>query len=525
MMITAKKMVGLMTASLVLGVVAAMIIASVWGIPGSDDASEGSNGSGSAEQGQESHEGHEHAEGGEGGEGGEEGDAETYYTCPMHPSVVSDSPGACPVCGMDLVEKKKGGDDMDPQELARLGKVALSPTQRVLANVQTTKVEANGTADTGEQRAVGVVTYDETGLATIPSWVDGRIEKLHVKQTGATVSRGQPVMDVYSRELLTAQEEFLIARDSAGNLAQQAKKRLELLGMNDSQINRLERTGESMRTVTMGAPNAGTITSINVRQGQYVTEGSPLYEIADLSNVWIDAEVHERNLRDIKEGMGVRVTSESLGGESLDAKVTFIHPVVQGDTRTVKVRVEVDNSEIDGTLKPGMYASVFFETSSDEAADGQLVVPRTAVIRGGKTNSVYVEVEENVFERREVEVGQERGDYLVITSGLEAGDEVAYRGGFLLDSEVQLNSFGGSAPHAGHDGNDGGSNSDEDHAEHPDLSKEDIPEEGKEFDPPVPSEAVPEGTWFCDMGTSHWIQHEEGDGECPVCGMHLKEKP
>ncbi len=518
MMITAKKMVGLMTASLVVGIAAAMIIASVWGIPGSDETSDDS---GSTAQSQEGHEGHEHAE------GGEEGDAETYYTCPMHPSVVNDSPGACPVCGMDLVEKKKGGDDMDPQELARLGKVALSPTQRVLANVQTTKVEANGSADSGEQRAVGVVTYDETGLATIPSWVDGRIEKLHVKQTGATVSRGQPVMDVYSRELLTAQEEFLIARDSAGNLAGQAKKRLELLGMSEAQIKRLERTGESMRTVTMSAPNAGTITSINVRQGQYVTEGSPLYEIADLSNVWIDAEVHERDLSDIEEGMDVRVTSESLDGESLDATVTFIHPVVQGDTRTVKVRVEVDNSEIDGTLKPGMYASVFFETSSDEAADSQLVVPRTAVLRGGKTNSVYVEVEENVFERRQVEVGPQRGDYLVITSGLEAGEEVAYRGGFLLDSEVQLNSFGGSDAHAGHDMDDmdgDESDSEEDHAEHIELSKEDIPEEGKEFDPPVPSESVPEDMWFCDMGTSHWIQHEEGDGECPVCGMHLKEK-
>jgi len=429
------------------------------------------------------------------------GEGESYYTCPMHPSVISDTPGACPVCHMDLIKKSRASEGMSPQELAKIGRVAMNPTQRVLANVQTTRVEAVGapTSETGdakakaaeasEIRAVGIVTYNENGLASVPSWLDGRIEALLVKETGARLKRGQSVVRIYSPELLTAQQEFLIALENADvndALVAPTRQRLLLLGMSEGQVAAVEKSRKAQPTITMSAPNAGTITDIMVRQGQYVEKGTPLFEVADLSTVWVDAEVYARDLPALSPGMDARITSEALPGESMRGKVTFIQPTVASDTRTVKVRVELDNR--DGKLKPGMYMSVFFSApektdapapevaAGEDAAPVALRVPRSAVLRGGKTNSVYVEIIKNVFERRNVTIGRSTDRYLIVTDGLKPGDKIAYQGVFLLDSEVELNSFGHAETksedaeddahegHAGHQGHAG--HEDEDHAEH-----------------------------------------------------------
>lgn len=522
-MMKRSRLIVLVAVSLVAGVGLTLLVGSIWGVPGVDAPAQADSG------------GEQNASTGA-------SKSDTYYTCPMHPSVVSDKPGACPVCHMKLIKKSKGGGGLDPQELAKMGKVALSPTQRVLANVATAPVEraqvdteggndaqqASGAAS--EIRAVGIVTYDETGLATVPSWVDGRIESLMVDETGAVVSKGQPIMKIYSEELLTAQEEYLVAMNSSDpTLASATRKRLALLGMSPSQIDRLRKTHRAQETVTAFAPNAGTITDLKVRQGQYVDEGSPLYELADLSTVWVEAQVHEENMRAVHKGMKVRVSADAYPGESLQGRVTFVHPVLDSDTRTVKVRVELDNK--DRKLKPGMYATVFFADQGgepDESASpageqpvAELLVPKSAVIRGGKTNSVYVEVDDNVFERRQVELGRATDKYLVVKSGLEAGDEVAYRGGFLLDSEVQLNSFGGSGEGHGH----GGGKAADKQKTSEKLAADDIPEDGKKFDPMSAEDAVPDGMWMCSMGGKvHWVQHEKGEGECPVCGMYLKQK-
>ncbi len=388
------------------------------------------------------------------------GESDTYYTCPMHPSVVSETPGSCPVCGMDLVEKTRSATGMDPKELAAMGRVALSPTQRVLANVQTAEVIVGGGGTASEIRAVGVVAYDEQGLASIPSWVDGRIEELLVKETGAVVAEGQPVMKIYSEDLLAAQEEYLVSLGSSDSiLARQTQKRLELLGMSEEQIARVRKTREAEESVTAFAPNAGTITELKVRQGQYVEEGEPLYDIANLSSVWIEAEVYERNLGAVQQGAPVRVVADAFPDQSMQGTITFVHPVVDNDTRTVKVRVEIADADAHERLKPGMYTSVFFQRGAEakDVADREILVPKSAVIRGGKTNSVFVEVEPNVFERREVEIGRATDELLAVRSGVKAGEEVAYRGGFLLDSEVQLNSFGGSqSHHGGHEAHEEG---------------------------------------------------------------------
>lgn len=450
-------------------------------------------------------------------------EGESYYTCPMHPSVISDEPGACPVCHMDLIKKSRSSEGMSPQELAKIGRVAMNPTQRVLANVQTTRAEAVGASspskspaksgldNASETRAVGIVAYDESGLASVPSWLDGRIERLLVKETGTTIKRGQPIMRIYSPELLTAQQEFLIALENADlddSLVAPTRQRLLLLGMSKGQIARVEESRKARPTITMTAPNAGTITKIMARQGQYVKEGTPLFELADLSTVWVDAKVYARDLAKISIGMDARITSDSLPGEQMRGNVTFIQPTLESDTRTAKVRVEIDNR--DGRLKPGMYMSVFFsatdqskaakketsdapkEVDTDEAhkmtqkemakKEMPVRVPKSAVLRGGKSNSVYVEVIKNVFERRAVKIGRTTDRHLIITDGLKPGDKVAYQGAFLLDSEVELNSFGSGDTDAAAD-----MNMDMDHAEqsdHAEHSKEgndaaNAPEESK----------------------------------------------
>ena len=500
-----SKIAAIIAASLLAGAGGAFAIGSLTG----SSATEESAG--------DAHAGHGHAS-------DDSGEADSYYTCPMHPTVISDSPGACPVCGMDLIKKtKSGGVDADPQELAALGRVALSPTQRVLANVQTVEVQPMDVDQ--EIRAVGIVAYDETGLSTIPAWIPGRIERLHIKETGATVKRGQPVMAIYSEPLVAAQEEFLVALDSGAygeQLRKQTRRKLRLLGMKPGQIDRVAETGEVQEAVTVYATASGTVTELKVREGQYVAEGAPLYSVADLDTVWIDAEVYERHLKAIDEGMKVRLETDAFPDEELTGEVTFIHPVTDPQSRTTKVRIELDNP--DGKLKPGMYATAFFKNGGKgDEAGGQdpveLVVPRSAVIRKGKSAAAFVEVEDNVFERRDLDVGRVTDERIVVRSGLSAGDYVAYQGGFLLDSEVQLNSFGGSGGHGG-SGEDGAAGE-----AVTELTHADIPPGGKEFEPPIPSEAVPEGAWYCDMNdTAHWVQHEKGDGECPVCGMFLKEK-
>ena len=451
---------------------------------------------------------------------------ESFYTCSMHPQVHKEEPGSCPICGMPLVKKTKGGGKMSEKELAKMGRVSLGPEERVLANVETTS--ARHETVSRDIRAVGIVSYDETGLTTIPSWIGGRIDRLLVEESGVEIRRGQPIARVYSEELVTAQEEYVVALDTkipgAGDLRRQARRRLELLGMSSAQIDRLEKTRNIQDNVTIFATSGGTITEVAVREGQYVKSGQPLFKVADLSTVWVEAEVYESDLDDIKEGMEVRVEARAFPDRKFEGKVTLIHPMVDQQTRTNKVRVELENT--DEKLKPGMYTTVFFQEDQGPSKKF-LVVPSSSVIYSGKGASVYVEVEQNVFERREVEIGRSLDDWVEILDGLEKGDTVAYKGGFLLDSELQLNSIdtgaaGGHDEHSSKDRKDDSSAK----AETPEkIAKSDIPQKGKKYEPSVSVEAVPEGSWYCGMsGESHWIQHEKGDGKCPVCGMFLKEK-
>jgi len=376
-----------------------------------------------------------------------------YYTCPMHPSVVSDKPGVCPICGMTLVKKSGATPPRDGAELggALPPAVSLSPTQRVMADVATARAERRSIGR--EIGAVGVVDFAEPLRVKVTSHFSGRIEKLHAAYTGESVRKGQPLYDIHSPELYAAERELLLAAQAMRSPGARADSNRRLMldatmerlhlhfGMTHEQIHALADSGRPDDTVTVFSPITGTVMSKLIQEGQYVEEGSVLYDIADLSRVWIYLDIYEKDLRFVHIGTPVRIRTEAWPGEEFDGTVTFIDPVVNSETRTVRVRSEFANAG--GRLKPQMYVEAQLRAPSA----GALVVPASAVMSTGRRNIVWVEAAANAFEPREVRVGVASGGFVEITAGLREGESVVTSGGYLLESESQLRS-----PAAVHDG-------------------------------------------------------------------------
>lgn len=467
-------------------------------------------------------------------------EVEEVWTCPMHPSVISDSPGACPVCFMDLV-LRQNQTGRDPVELARLGRVAISPVERVLANVA--PVPVGRTDLVSDLRAFGRVVYDETSYATIPAWVGGRVEELYVEETGTEVERGQRLLSIYSPQLLAAQEEYLVILNSgtySEGLVEPAERRLRLLGMSRRQIRRLSERGQTTDTITVYAPAAGTVIERLVQDGQYVREGQPLVRLAGMQNMWVEADVFERDVPFVADGMQVDLTFTAFPSETFSGIVTLVWPFLDTDTRTLRVRIEFEDP--DARFRPGMYATVRF---SAVVAENVVVVPSEAVIRTGERNAVYVEIEDNLFERRLVEIGYRSGDLIEIRNGVSEGEQVVARGGFLIDSEAQLYA-GGQSLHHGHVAEEQGTTSLErsqafdalavgdffcptDPRQQGDssgrCSDNNMPfvqrEAHTHFEPHAdPVTLVHEGDWYCPMG-AEWVADEAG--RCPICNMNLVE--
>jgi Cu(I)/Ag(I) efflux system membrane fusion protein len=391
------------------------------------------------------------------GGGGSEPDAE-QYTCPMHPFIVSDRPGACPICGMALVPKSSMASSLTDNAAASVGAVSMSPAQRLMANVATAKAQAREFSL--ETSAAGKVSWDERMLAMVTARVGGRIERLHVDFTGARVAKGQPLLEIYSPDLVASQREYLLARDGAerlkdspyedarrmaSGLLDAARARLRLWGVTDAQIAALERSGEPALVSTVFAPAAGVVTERLVSAGQYVAEGAPMFSIADPGRVWVLAEIYETEIGRVPVGTPAVVTTEAWPGREFRGKASFVDPSVNPENRTVRVRVELPNPG--GLLKPDMFVRVAFRGRKGRA----LAVPDTAVLVTGERAMVWAEVSPNVFEPRTVRVGHRSGGFYEVLSGLSEGDTVATSAGFLIDSESQLRS-GSSDPHAGHDG-------------------------------------------------------------------------
>lgn len=370
-------------------------------------------------------------------------EAEDIYTCPMHPSVVSDRPGACPVCGMALV-KKSAQQDVSNEELKNLEHVSLSPTQRVLANVATLPVEKMPLTKMID--VVGIVDVAETQQATVSARFRGRIEKLYVNFTGDVVQKGQPLVELYSPDLVTSQQEFILALGgNQQNLIEGMRERLRMnYGMTDEQIRHLEETRKVQTSVLFNSPISGTVVLKQVQEGQYVDEGTVLYQLANLSKVWIYLDVYEKDVQFAKKGQTVHIKTDAYPDEEFTGRVTFIDPVMNPETRTVRIRTEFDNRH--GMLKPKMFVKAQLHTEGKNA----LTVPSSAIMFTGKRTVVWVETQKNTFEPRDVVLGQSANSEYEIVSGLEEGEMIAVSGGFLIDSESALQQPSAANPHAGH---------------------------------------------------------------------------
>lgn len=397
------------------------------------------------------HDGHDHGE--------KTAQGTTQYTCPMHPFILKDKPGACPICGMSLVPVKKADEGAPKEgELEMLEHVSLSPTQLVMANVATVKVDRVPLAK--EVAAVGIVQYDQTRQARVTAWVAGRIDRLYVNSVGAWVSKGRPVAEVYSPDLVSAQQEYLLAlrsREQFRNspiqsisqggegLVSSARQRLMLMGVKDHQIKALEKSGNPNIRLPVYTPLSGIVIEKIALEGQYVNVGDPLFNIADLSTVWVEVEVYEGDFPYVKIGQKVDIVSQSYPGKTFTGRVSFIYPFLDPKTRTVKVRVELPNPGL--RLKPDMFVNAVIKMPLGDV----LAVPVAAVLDTGKRQVVWVEKEPGMFAPRDVKVGARIGDQVQILSGLLRGDKVAASGAYLIDSEAQLKGGGGGG-HAGHEG-------------------------------------------------------------------------
>ena len=387
----------------------------------------------------------------------QEATAKPVYTCAMHPFIIKDSPGSCPICGMELIKKVAAAQTTTAQtpeqkkQADMLAHVSLSPTQRVMANVAT--VAVGKVPLSKEIAATGIVQFDQSRQAKVTAWVAGRIDRLYVNTVGAYVSKGKPVAEVYSPDLVSAQQEFLLAlksRDQFKNspiqsiaqggegLVGSARQRLKLMGVKDAQIAALEKGGEPNIRIPIYTPLSGVVIEKIVQEGQYVNLGDPLFAIADLSNVWVEVEVYENEFPFVKLGQAVSITSQSYPGKPFHGRVSFIYPFLDPKTRTVKVRVELANPGL--KLKPDMFVNALIKSPLGPT----LAVPASAVMDTGKRQIVWVEMQAGMFEPRDVQVGARVGDNVQIISGLAQGEKVAASGGYLIDSESQLKGGGGS---------------------------------------------------------------------------------
>ena len=355
-----------------------------------------------------------------GGEGKAAAKRVLYYVDPMHPWYKSDKPGKAPDCGMDLVAVYDGG--------ANAG-VNISPQRQQLIGVQTGVVERRAIGKTIRTNAR--IAADETRLAKVTTKFDGYIQQLYVNFTGEAVRKGQPLFTIYSPDLLSAQQEYLLALRSSTHvpgLLDAARDRLRLWDISDGDIRALERSGKPKTSLTIYSPASGVVTSKTAIAGARAMAGEPLYEIANLDRVWALADIYETELPFVKVGSAATVT---VNGSTLTGRVAFIAPVVDEATRTVKVRIEIDNRG--GALKPDMFADATVEEPQREV----LVVPASAVLQTGTRNVVFV-VNGSAIEPRDVVTGSHDADFIEIRGGVVAGEKVATQANFLIDSESRL---------------------------------------------------------------------------------------
>ena len=366
----------------------------------------------------------------------EDHEAGEVWTCSMHPQIREDGPGKCPICGMDLVPIEMDDTELDGE--AGQFTVKLSNAALKIAEVTTTVIERK--APYNEIYLPGKVMPDERLTSKLTSRFDGRIEKLFVNFTGQKVRKGQILAKIYSPELVTAQKELFESvkyRETNPRYYAAARQKLKLWSLTEQQINGIEQAGEVQFYFDVLSPISGTIINRHVTLGDYIIEGSPLFEVIDLSHVWVVFDAYESDLPWIKLRDKINFTIKSIPGQKFEGSITFIDPVINRQTRVAGVRAELRNPG--DILKPQMLVSGILTTMLP-GSPNELVIPKSAILWTGKKAVVYVmnEQNNNLFEYREIELGAEAGDYYVVAKGLTEGDRVAANGVFKIDAAAQL---------------------------------------------------------------------------------------
>jgi membrane fusion protein, copper/silver efflux system len=356
-----------------------------------------------------------------------------YWVDPMHPAYKSDRPGKAPDCGMKLVPVYDGVAPGPASNVGGYANVTLTPERQQLIGVQTGVVESR---DIGRSvRTVGRIAVDETRLYKISTKFDGYIEKLYVNVTGQPIRKGQPLFSVYSPDLLASQQEYLLALRAAKqspSLLEAARQRLLLWDVAPSELRELERTGAARKSITIVSPASGYVLNKIAVEGARVTPGEPLFEIANLDRLWLQSDVYESELPFVRIGAPATMTLSYIPGRTWTGRVTFIAPTVDPTTRTVKVRVDLDNS--DASLKPDMFADVTMQQPARKAT----VVPESAVLQTGTRAVVFLVNGDGTFAPREVTLGTKSDQFYEVRGGLHAGERVVTQANFLVDSESRL---------------------------------------------------------------------------------------
>lgn len=387
------------------------------------------------------------------------------FYCPMGAEHVQDQPGKCPKCGMNLAEKKPTTASAAP--VPGLTTVAITAETRQRMGLKLGTVEKRSL--TGAVRTSARIVANETRLHRVTTKIEGWVDKLFVATTGQAVQKGDPLLTVYSPDLVSAQTEYLIAlaaskalassdtggRQGGDSLLGAARRRFELWDISDDQLERLEKTGKVEKYLTLYAPASGWVTERMVLAGQKIMPGEPLMVISDLTEIWADADIYQSDLPYVKVGMPVEVTLPYWSGQVFTGKVSFISPTLSETTRTLKARLEIHNPDL--LLKPEMYATATLKHEFGE----KLAVPTTAVIFTGTRNVAFRDVGDGHLAPAELKLGARRGDYYEVLEGLKEGDKVVISANFLVDSESSMKAAleslmnagsGGGAAQPGHTG-------------------------------------------------------------------------
>ena len=355
------------------------------------------------------------------------------WTCSMHPQIMQPEPGDCPICGMDLIPAEAGAEGLSAEEF-KMTENAMS-----LANIQTTVV-GNADASPGKISLSGKIRENEEANAVQSSHVGGRIENLYVAYTGEKVNRGQVLATVYSPDLVAAQQELLTAarlKESQPALYKAVRNKLKYWKLSDAQIDKIEESGEVRENLPVYATVSGTVTEKLVQEGDYVQQGEPLYKIANLNTVWAVFDAYESQISNLQEGQEMQITANAFPDKEFTGRISFIDPLLNESSRTVKVRVVLDNKN--DLFKPGMFVQA--ELERPEAVEEEaFLIPRSAVLWTGTRSLVYVKTnpEEPVFQMKEVKLGNALNDSYEVLEGLSDGDEVVTNGTFTVDAAAQL---------------------------------------------------------------------------------------